>query len=372
MFLAAISVMFAADVLSSDRTISELENRSLKQEPVFSVSSLLDNSLTAEYGEYVKDQVVLRDEMINFKSAAEYFLFQKIESNNILYGRNNREFVRHFQLTSSQRNLFDKNIRALRQFRENHPEETVFLIAPTSSILYRDQMNGNPPQIDLNSLMDRVIEEIGEKSCLDIRNDMRMASENLFYCTDHHWTTDGALVAYKAFCRETGKQPVISEEGTRRELDGFFGTSWSASRKPFAEPDSITYYENSSSLKIYEATGENQFTLSKETGLYDEDKFASHDMYGMFLHGNNGFSRIEGSGTGKILVIKDSFANCFIPFLTENYRQIDILDFRNYGYGPDSLIDSENYETILVLYNIESLFSDTALINIIRPPVKKP
>lgn len=314
----------------------------------------------------------MRDEMINFKSAAEYFLFQKIESNNILYGRNNREFVRHFQLTSSQKDLFDKNIRALRQFQEKHPKETLFLIAPTSSILYGDQMNGNPPQIDLNALMDRVIEEIGEENCLDIRNDMQSVSGNLFYCTDHHWTTDGALVAYKVFCRETDRQPIIPEERTRRELEGFFGTNWSASRKPFSKPDSITYYDNSSRLKIYEVTGENQFSLSQETVLYDEDKFVSHDMYGMFLHGNNGFSRIEGNGTGKILIIKDSYANCFIPFLTEDYGQIDVLDFRNYGYGPDSLINSENYETILVLYNIESLFSDTALINIIRPSVKKP
>ena len=53
----------------------------------------------------------------------------------------------------------------------------------------------------------------------------------------------------------------------------------------------------------------------------------------MFLHGNNGLSRIKGDGTGRILVIKDSYANCFAPYLTANYADIDVVDFRNYNYG---------------------------------------
>ena len=81
----------------------------------------------------------------------------------------------------------------------------------------------------------------------------------------------------------------------------------------------------------------------------------------MFLHGNNGLSRIEGEGTGKILVIKDSYANCFAPYLTANYAAIDVVDFRNYNYGLDQLIADNDYDQILVLYSFDSFKSDPYL-----------
>ena len=83
----------------------------------------------------------------------------------------------------------------------------------------------------------------------------------------------------------------------------------------------------------------------------DLDKLEVYDKYAMFLHGNNGLSRVEGSGTGKILVIKDSYANSFVPYLTANYATIDVVDFRNYNYGLDQLIAANDYDQILVLYS---------------------
>jgi len=81
----------------------------------------------------------------------------------------------------------------------------------------------------------------------------------------------------------------------------------------------------------------------------------------MFLHGNNGLSRVQGDGTGKILVIKDSYANCFVPYLTANYADIDVVDFRNYNFGLDQLIADNDYDQILVLYSFASFKSDPYL-----------
>ena len=73
--------------------------------------------------------------------------------------------------------------------------------------------------------------------------------------------------------------------------------------------------------------------------LYEADKLSTRDKYAMFLYGNNGFSRIEGEGKGKLLVIKDSYANCFVPFLTADYAQIDVVDLRSLkGTTVDALI----------------------------------
>jgi len=79
------------------------------------------------------------------------------------------------------------------------------------------------------------------------------------------------------------------------------------------------------------------------------------------MRGNNGYSTIEGDGEGSILVIKDSYANCFIPFLTANYEKIGVVDLRNYNLSVDRLMESEGYEKVLLLYNFQSFKADTRL-----------
>ena len=92
--------------------------------------------------------------------------------------------------------------------------------------------------------------------------------------------------------------------------------------------------------------------------LYDESKLDTYDKYAMFLHGNNGLSRIQGEGEGRILVLKDSYANCFVPYLTANFAEIDVVDFRNYNYGLDALDADNHYDQVLVLYSFDSFKSD--------------
>ena len=70
---------------------------------------------------------------------------------------------------------------------------------------------------------------------------------------------------------------------------------------------------------------------------------------------------MEGEGQGRILVIKDSYANSLVPFLTANYADIDVIDLRNYNYGLDALIQENQYDQILVLYSFDSFKSDPYL-----------
>ena len=125
--------------------------------------------------------------------------------------------------------------------------------------------------------------------------------------------------------------------------------------------DNFVRTDLQNSLTVWNVTGPGQPTEGTTTGLYDLDKLKVYDKYAMFLHGNNGLSRVQGNGSGRILVIKDSYANCFVPYLTANYADIDVVDFRNYNYGLDQLITDNGYDQILVLYNFDSFKSDPYL-----------
>lgn len=120
-------------------------------------------------------------------------------------------------------------------------------------------------------------------------------------------------------------------------------------------------------MTIYNVVGEAQFEAERTENLINTEKFDTRDKYAAFLDGNNGYSVIEGNGTGSILVVKDSYANSFVPYLTENYAKIGVIDFRNFRYGLDSTIEKEGYDQILILYNFQTFIADKNLINISRP-----
>ena len=88
------------------------------------------------------------------------------------------------------------------------------------------------------------------------------------------------------------------------------------------QPDTITYYTLENPMTIYDINGETQYTARVTEPIVNTEKLETRDKYAAFLDWNNGYSVIEGDGEGSILVVKDSYANCFVPFLTVNYAKI--------------------------------------------------
>jgi hypothetical protein len=65
------------------------------------------------------------------------------------------------------------------------------------------------------------------------------------------------------------------------------------------------------------------------------------------------------SATGRrLIVFKESFANAFIPFLTENYDEIIVVDFRYYEGNVDNLIENYKINEALFLNYVSSAGSE--------------
>ena len=367
LFFVCIFGFMIVDLLCPDREISELENKKLQQRPAFSLSSLTRNEWTAKYGDYVKDQVAGRDTMISLQSRFETVLFQKCENNGMLIGKNGMLFTRMFSLTSSEKNLLPRNIQAVENFAGRHPGQVTFLLAPSASLIYSDQLPFFAPMLDEDAMLNDIFAQVPSAQVLDLRT---LFGENrdqyLYYRTDHHWTTGGAYLAYEEFCRQQGLTPFDCDAHTAVEVPDFYGTSYSSSRYWGAVPDVITYYQLDNPLTVWSLSADGTKSVLSEGDMYDYSKFDTYDKYAAFMRGNNGYSTIEGDGEGSILVIKDSYANCFIPFLTVNYAKIGVVDLRNYNLSIDDLMESEGYDQVLILYNFQSFKSDTRLPNLNR------
>ena len=357
--------LFLLDLATPDRAYSELENTNLTQRPTLSsVSASGLNTYFTSYTKYVKDQVFGRDQWISLQSVVETTLFQKEQSGGILLGKDHMMFPRTYGLVSSETRTLPKNTAALESLCQRYPGKVQVMLVPAASAVYPENVPANAPLLDEDTYLDQLSERVQAAGgrFVDVRPVLSAhKDEYLYYRTDHHWTTLGAYYAYTQLCDALGLTPFDRDAHPALTAEHFYGTHYAKARTWNAEPDTITYYDLPNPLTIYTVTGPGQPTEGTATGLYDTDKLRVYDKYAMFLHGNNGLSRIAGDGTGKILVLKDSFANSFAPYLTANYAAIDILDFRNYNYGLDKLIADNDYDAILVLYSFDSFKSDPYL-----------
>ena len=359
--------LFALDLVTPDRAYSELENTTLSQRPSLSSFSAdgLNKFFTA-YTKYVKDQVAGRDNWVALQSTVETKVMQKEQSGGILLGKEHMMFPRTYGLVSSETRTLPKNTAALEALCQRYPGLVNVMLVPAASAVYPENVPAGAPLLDEDRYLDALSEAVQTAGgrFVDVRQTLAdHKGEYIYYRTDHHWTSTGAYYAYQQLCTALGLTPFDPSAHTARTAEGFYGTHYSKARTPDAEPDTITYYDLPNALTIYTVTAPGQPAEGETTGLYDTDKLSVYDKYAMFLHGNNGLSRIKGNdtGRGRILVIKDSYANCFVPYLTANYADIDVVDFRNYNYGLDQLIADNGYDQILVLYSFDSFKSDPYL-----------
>lgn len=351
------------------RDMSELENRKLAQFPAFSVKALLNGTWFGDLSEYVQDQVAFRDGLIDLESAFNNLVFAKTEEGGILLGKDGWMFTKLFDISDSTQKQLDKNLQAVTSFASRHPGKVTFLLAPSASVIYPEMLPAGAPMVDENAMLDDIFAQVSSAAdVIDMRPVFTQQKEQyLYYKTDHHWTTQGAFLAYEQFCQLKGLSPFDTNAYQAESVPGFYGTHYSATRRWNVQPDTITYYPLDNPMTIFDIGAETEYTPRTTESMINTEKFGTRDKYAAFLDGNNGYSVIEGNGEGSILVLKDSYANCFVPFLTANYEKIGVVDLRNFSYGLDSTIESEGYDQILILYNFQTFIADNRVVYMDRP-----
>ena len=351
------------------RDMSELENRKLAQFPAFSVKALLNGTWFGDLSEYVQDQVAFRDGLIDLESTFNNLVFAKTEEGGILLGKDGWMFTKLFDISDSTQKQLDKNLQAVTSFASRHPGKVTFLLAPSASVIYPEMLPAGAPMVDENAMLDDIFAQVSSAAdVIDMRPVFTQQKEQyLYYKTDHHWTTQGAFLAYEQFCQLKGLSPFDTNAYQAESVPGFYGTHYSATRRWNVQPDTITYYPLDNPMTIFDIGAETEYTPRTTESMINTEKFGTRDKYAAFLDGNNGYSVIEGNGEGSILVVKDSYANCFVPFLTANYEKIGVVDLRNFSYGLDSTIESEGYDQILILYNFQTFIADNRVVYMDRP-----
>lgn len=372
LFLLILTVLTGLSLTASKKKVSEMENRRLAEEPNLTLQTISEGSWATDMQSFVQDHIAGRDWWIDLCSSVETSCFRKKERAGILLGHDGWMFQKRFGSENMNQSRFNENIDQVVKFADRYKDRVTVMLVPSADLIYRDKLPEGAPQIDEDTLLNTAFSAL-KTNCnvIDLREVFQNEKENtqLYYKTDHHWTTDGAYAAYQEYCRQKKLSAFCREERTRCDVPDFFGTHYSASRWNCAQGDTLSYYLLENPMTVFQINGENQYTPLKPSELMNLEKLKKVDKYGAFLDGNHGYTEISGNGTGKILVVKDSYANCFVPFLTENYKTIGVVDFRNFTYGLDSTIEAKGYDDILLLYSFYNFMDDSHLIYLNRPSV---
>ena len=366
-FLCFLVIYTVGDCFARANQFDEYENRKLAQFPKMTWEGVVTNQWTQEYETYVQDQFLLRHQWISAKSFAESLLL-RTENNNVIYGKDGYQFYKFTELntgTDGVHTQLEQNTGFLTRFAARHPGKISVMLVPSAANILADKLPANAPLLDENPLMDSFFAEVGQVAeVIDVREAFRAnAQDYLYYRTDHHWTTDGAYLAYRTAADALGTGAFDPAAHTAVEVEGFTGTNYNKSLKHNTAADVLKYYELDNPLAIKQLLTDGSEYSSDEGGLYDLAKLDVRDKYAAFLRGNNGYSTIAGDAENgrRILVIKDSYANCFVPFLTADFEQIDVVDLRFWKYNVETLIALFDYDEVLVLYNFQTFTTETTL-----------
>ena len=168
-------------------------------------------------------------------------------------------------------------------------------------------------------------ENVGKVNAFN--NLLQHNSEYIYFHTDHHWTALGAYYAYQEFCAEAGFEPVPLSEFEEVNMGSFTGSwAYSVSAK-MLEPDEVIAYVPPGNIHM-EITGQPTAT----TVIIDESENYPNMKYNCFINGDNPLTVITNDDlpdAPDCLVIKDSFGNPFVVYLTQHYHKIYVLDYRS-------------------------------------------
>jgi len=350
--LALVVLVFTvADLVKADRLFSETENRILAQRPKWSLESALSGSYEEEYEAYATDQFVSRDTWVMLKTRMDILLRKKLIK-GVYLGEDGYLIEQHLPEDYTE-TMVNKRLGQLRELTEQYPRTMVMLV-PTADNILTDKLPDYAVSYDQSALLAQVKEEIGEEHVIDVFPVLEEhREEQIYYRTDHHWTTLGAYYGYQRWTQAMDYPPrSFDPQDLETVSDSFLGTLHSRINLPM-EADQIQIFPRTNSRRVKVV-----YDFTKETSSYYEPSYLeTKNQYGYFLDDNHAFIEIDTAYVAKdreLFLIKDSYANSLIPILAPHYEKIYVLDPRYYNGSLFPLM--EQYVTsdrvdVLVVYN---------------------
>ena len=344
-----------------DRAFSEAENRTLEVKPECSLEAVTSGAYLDDLTTYLADQFPGRDRWMSIQLWYQKLMGSKLSS-DVYLCKDDYLIQKPGEPNAAQ---LERNLKAMGEFASAYPDvNMVAAVIPNAVTIHADKLPANAPVRDQRADLKNIRQRLQAVSFVDVTDTLLSHNdENLFYRTDHHWTSLAAAYAFAKIAPELDIQaPALSQydrytvsttfEGTLSSKAGYHGTL-----------DTVEIFVPKTDILYYVKRGDSKEVCT----MYHKEALDAKDHYAVFFGGN--YDRVDITTTAetgkKLLVFKDSYANCFIQFLYPYYEQIVMVDPRYYYDHAQMIMNTEGITDVLYLYNLDTFQADTSLADVL-------
>lgn len=333
---------------------SKNENRYLEKLPELSWDSVKNGEFQKKVEKALTDQLPMRDVMTGLSTSFRRFALLH-DVGDVYLGKDNYYFDKKLEKDFNSKQ-YNKNLAMVRRFFDTSgvKDHKLMLIPSPATVLkeklptYAKIYDETPYVVTAKSMF--------SNDFVDVRPAFEAAKKGsqLYFRTDHHWTHEGAYIAYRTYIGETDRDAVDLGSMYNEVSKDFYGTMYSRALDNDAIPDSISIPKIPEGLTVTSA--------DKEIPLYNMDKLKEKDQYAVYFGGNDPLVTIDNyfsSKGGTLFVIKDSFANSIVPLLSYGFSKIVMVDLRYETRPMKMLLDMYKPDHVLVLYEMSNFASST-------------
>lgn len=382
--LLLLAALFAAGLFSicdTDATYSESERRKLKTAPALTLSSLLDGSFFSDFSAYYADTFPGRESLMDVnRSLNGFYYFDALDLDGaaslILDFTTNGAEQGEALTEDVPKETTPDETQPPQEVKEPEKLGSILLVGDTAfDIPYANHEKIPEYAAAVNAIADTLGSGVstywmpvpnsaefytpdayhsGENSQAAIFEECREQmnssityvdaystleehqEEYLYFRTDHHWTHLGAYYAYTALGEAAGFTADPISEFRQGQWDNFVGSMYTyAANYPQAKvlkdnPDTVYYWQPRVECftNYYSSTSLSDPMASGTICRLDD---TVTNKYLTFMGGDHPVTVVETETEGPvILVIKESYGNPLISWLTGHYSKIILIDPREY------------------------------------------
>ena len=333
---------------------SKNENRYLEKLPELSWDSVKNGEFQKKVEKALTDQLPMRDVMTGLSTSFRRFALLH-DVGDVYLGKDNYYFDKKLEKDFNSKQ-YNKNLAMVRRFFDTSgvPDHKLMLVPSPATVLkeklptYAKIYDETPYVVTAKSMF--------SNDFVDVSPAFEAAKKGsqLYFRTDHHWTHEGAYIAYRTYIGKTDRDAADLGSMYNEVSKDFYGTMYSRALDNDAIPDSISIPKIPEGLTVT--------STDKEIPLYNMDKLKEKDQYAVYFGGNDPLVTIDNyfsSKGGTLFVIKDSFANSIVPLLSWDFSKIVMVDLRYETRPMKMLLDMYKPDHVLVLYEMSNFASST-------------
>ena len=362
LFLTVPAILTFVFLSPEAQPFSENENRYLARFPKFSFDNITDKSFMEDFDEWLSDRFIVREDWILMKNKTEAVIGKTEISGVFTYDDRMMEVWNDYD-----EELFQSNLEAMNNFASRHEDIPMyFMLVPNAQEIYSNLLPSVAVTGNQKTFIRDAYNGLTEfDGFIDAYSQLaNNKSDYIYYRTDHHWTSYGAYLGYVAAGSKLGFTAIDSGKfAIEHASNDFRGTLFSKTLDTSVTPDVIDFYtlnENAPELTL--SVIQSDGTYKEYDSLYFREYLDKKDKYSVFTGPNAAIMHIETkleNNDESIIIFKDSYAHAMIPFLTNHYSKITVIDLRYLNVDFQNYVSLDDYDQVLFLYNVITFAEDT-------------